>query len=168
MHVGHGKTMQARTRRHIMWSLIRIFTVNLQPVGIENCVKILLTWIGKFIWFEFTLHHMTIKVVLTLWMRNSYPLFLSIMFVCVCVRACVRACVCVCVCVCVCFYFCYIMSNFLIILAVFTFTLHCFSGNLISSQSHIPLISLWTWFNQNRYSHHPSLHVVLLTALHDF
>ena len=79
-----------QTRRHIMWSLIRIFTVNLQPVWIENYVKILLTWTGKSIWFEwvnaFTLHHMTINVVLTLWIRNSYPLFLSIMFdLCVCV-----------------------------------------------------------------------------------
>ena len=32
MHVGHGKTMQARTRRHMMWSLIGIFTVNSQPL----------------------------------------------------------------------------------------------------------------------------------------
>ena len=115
MHVGHRKTMQTQTRRHIMWSLIRIITVNLQPVWIENYVKILLTWTGKSIWFEwvnaFTLHHMTINVVLTLWMRNSYSLFLSIML---------DLCVCVCVCVCV-FFFCYIMSHFLIIPAVFSF-----------------------------------------------
>ena len=30
MHAGQGKTMQARARRHTMWSLIRIFTFNLQ------------------------------------------------------------------------------------------------------------------------------------------
>ena len=71
---------------------------------------------------------MTKKAVLTLWLRNSYPLLLSIMFD---------------LCVCVFFFFCYIMSHFLIIPAVFFLFLHYIASRGISCFHSL----IYHWFH---------------------